>query len=218
MTGILIAFFIILLWAVNLFYALQSDLTHFSWIHIFFFLAQTHLYTGLFITAHDGMHGTICRKKSLNFFIGFITAGLFAFNNFFLLKTKHRLHHQYPASELDPDFGTGGFWLWLFSFGKQYISILQIVLMGVCFNLAALFFPKENLLLFWAAPSLLAVLQLFYFGTYLPHKDAPDNIHKARSLPKNHIFAFFSCYFFAYHYEHHDSPQTPWWKLFELKK
>jgi beta-carotene ketolase (CrtW type) len=218
MTGILIAFFIILLWGINLFFALESDLTQFSWHHLLFFLAQTHLYTGLFITAHDGMHGTICRNQSLNLFIGFLSAGLFAFNNFFLLKKKHRLHHQFPASEQDPDFARGGFWFWLFSFVKQYISIWQIVLMGISFNLAALIFPKENLLLFWAAPSLLAVLQLFYFGTYLPHKDAPDNVHKARSLSKNHIFAFFSCYFFAYHYEHHDSPRTPWWKLYELKK
>jgi beta-carotene ketolase (CrtW type) len=26
-----------------------------------------------------------------------------------------------------------------------------------------------------------------------------------------------SCYFFGYHYEHHESPQTPWWKLYQIK-
>jgi hypothetical protein len=30
---------------------------------------------------------------------------------------------------------------------------------------------------------------------------------------KNHVLAFFSCYFFGYHYEHHHSPGTPWWML-----
>jgi beta-carotene ketolase (CrtW type) len=26
-----------------------------------------------------------------------------------------------------------------------------------------------------------------------------------------------SCYFFGYHFEHHESPQTPWWRLYQSK-
>jgi len=39
------------------------------------------------------------------------------------------------------------------------------------------------------------------------------NKHQSRSQHKNHVLAFFSCYFFGYHYEHHDAPWLPWWKL-----
>ncbi|MEL7193577.1 MAG: fatty acid desaturase, partial [Bacteroidota bacterium] len=35
---------------------------------------------------------------------------------------------------------------------------------------------------------------------------------------RNHMWAFLTCYFFGYHFEHHDSPNTPWWKLWELKE
>src|SRR6476469_7897248 len=45
-------------------------------------LLQTHLYTGLFITAHDGMHGLVSANKRLNNGIGTLTALLFAFNWF----------------------------------------------------------------------------------------------------------------------------------------
>jgi beta-carotene ketolase (CrtW type) len=27
-----------------------------------------------------------------------------------------------------------------------------------------------------------------------------------------------SCYFFGYHFEHHDSPGTPWWRLWRVKE
>jgi beta-carotene ketolase (CrtW type) len=77
----------------------------------------------------------------------------------------------------------------------------------------------ENLILFWELPAVLSTLQLFYFGTYLPHRGVHDkgNIHQSRSQAKNHIWAFISCYFFGYHYEHHAYPHMPWWKLFSTK-
>jgi beta-carotene ketolase (CrtW type) len=31
------------------------------------------------------------------------------------------------------------------------------------------------------------------------------------------VWAFISCYFFGYHYEHHDQPYLPWWKLAAAK-
>jgi beta-carotene ketolase (CrtW type) len=87
--------------------------------------------------------------------------------------------------------------------------------MAILFNVLKLWLPQSNLLLFWVAPSLLSTFQLFYFGTYLPHKGEHDNRHQSRSQKKNHVAAFFSCYFFGYHYEHHDSPGTPWWRLWK---
>jgi beta-carotene ketolase (CrtW type) len=41
--------------------------------------------------------------------------------------------------------------------------------------------------------------------------------YKARSQKRNHLGAFFCCYFFGYHYEHHAFPETPWWRLYKKK-
>lgn len=74
--------------------------------------------------------------------------------------------------------------------------------------------------MFWVVPVFLGTLQLFFFGTYLPHrKPHNENMepHKARTQRKNHLGAMISCYFFGYHFEHHDTPHQPWWKLYRSK-
>ena len=106
---------------------------------------------------------------------------------------------------------------WYFRFIRDYLSIWQVVFMAVLFNVLKVWVPQQNLLLFWVLPSLLSTLQLFYFGTYLPHKGEHDNRHHSRTQNKNHVVAFFTCYFFGYHYEHHDAPGTPWWLLWKMK-
>ena len=70
-------------------------------------LLQTHLYTGLFITAHDAVHGVVSTNKHLNNLLGTVAAGLFAFNWFARMQPKHHDHHQYVGSDKDPDFHNG---------------------------------------------------------------------------------------------------------------
>jgi beta-carotene ketolase (CrtW type) len=89
--------------------------------------------------------------------------------------------------------------------------------MAIIFNILKIWIPESNLFFFWVLPSLLSTLQLFYFGTWLPHHGEHDNKHQSGSQHKNHLVAFLTCYFFGYHYEHHDSPGTPWWKLWQIK-
>lgn len=183
-------------------------------------LLQTHLYTGLFITAHDAMHGTAAPgKKSLNTYIGTVCALLFAYNWYPRLYSRHHAHHKFPGTTQDPDYHGGSFWTWYFSFLKQYITWPQLLAMAVTFNVLKYFFPTENVALYWMLPAVLATFQLFYFGTYLPHKGnhAETNPHKSATLKRNHIWAFVSCYFFGYHYEHHEKPYVPWWQLYREK-
>lgn len=178
-------------------------------------LIQTHLFTGLFITAHDAMHGTASFNKTINSIIGTICLWSFAANRWSVLLPKHHLHHKHVGTAKDPDFAPKPFWLWYFKFLKEYISWQQILLIAVLFNIAQVWINQSNLIFFYVIPSVLSTLQLFYFGTYLPHRGEHQahNHHKARSQPKNHLWAFISCYFFGYHYEHHDLPQVPWWLL-----
>jgi beta-carotene ketolase (CrtW type) len=176
-----------------------------------------HLYTGLFITAHDAMHSTISPNRGINNLIGYLCTFLYAAFWYPKLYAKHHLHHNHVHTNHDPDYHNGHFWNWYVRFIRNYLSIWQIVAMAALFNLLKFWIPQQNLLLFWVAPSLLSTLQLFYFGTYQPHKGEHDNIYFARSQKKNHVLAFFSCYFFGYHYEHHHSPGTPWWMMWKVE-
>lgn len=219
--GVVLALGILALWLGCLAYTLPRT-WHWGTLWPYLLIAvQTHLYTGLFISAHDAMHGTLAPgRRWLNEGLGFVCALLLAFNWYPLLRRKHHLHHRHVVSVDDPDYHTGGFWPWFGAFVRQYVTLWQVLAVAVTFNvLYRLFFPLENVLLFWVLPSVLATLQLFYFGTYLPHRTphVPDNAHHSRSQAKNHLWAFLSCYFFGYHYEHHAYPGTPWWLLWTKK-
>jgi beta-carotene/zeaxanthin 4-ketolase len=178
------------------------------------------LYTGLFITAHDAMHLTVSPNKTVNDLVGTAAALLFAFNYYPRLYKRHHLHHKHVASNDDPDYhASHKFWPWYFSFLKNYITLWQFLLMAVAFNVLKLWFDPMNVIVLWMVPLILSTLQLFYFGTYVPHKgEFPStNPHHASTLRKNHWYAFITCYFFGYHYEHHEKPYVPWWQLYKLK-
>ncbi|GAB3226902.1 fatty acid desaturase [Algoriphagus aestuariicola] len=217
--GLLIGWSIILFWGLSLAFLLRYPL---SWTDPLVYLGvfiQMHLYTGLFITAHDAMHGGVSYNKKLNHLTGWVAAILFSFNFYWKLFPKHHAHHRHVATADDPDYHPSGkFWRWYLAFIRQYVTWLQIFLMAVAFNLLKQIFPTENLILFWMLPAVLSTFQLFYFGTYLPHQGEIDNAHHSHTQQKNHLWAFLSCYFFGYHYEHHDSPGTPWWRLWRLKE
>jgi beta-carotene ketolase (CrtW type) len=218
--GVWVALVITAAWSGLLVCLLTYEIDRSSPLPYLLALLQTHLYTGLFITAHDAMHGVAAPgQKKLNRAIGTVTAFLFAYNWYPRLLPKHHLHHRHVATEQDPDFHHGSFFPWYASFLRQYITWWQLLLMALTFNLLRLFFPTENVVLFWMLPAVLATFQLFYFGTYLPHRGehAPDNPHRSGTQPKNHLFAFLSCYFFGYHYEHHAKPYVPWWQLYKEK-
>jgi len=221
--GILIALIIILLWAGHLIYSLQYVQVIFDspflYLHI---LIQAYLYTGLFITAHDAMHKTVSRTKWLNNFIGRSSTLLFAGLSYKRLLINHFKHHKYPGETNDPDFSirSQNFFIWWGTFLFRYATVLQIITMAVAFNLLKFLFDELSIWMYWVIPAFLGTLQLFYFGTYIPHKKPhTENMkpHNARTLKKNHLWALLSCYFFGYHYEHHQSPGIPWWKLYKTK-
>jgi beta-carotene ketolase (CrtW type) len=213
------AILIITLWMVSIVLLMQSDLSFANPLLYIFVLIQMHLYTGLFITAHDAMHGTIApNNPKLNLAFGQVCTALYALFPLKSLHTKHHQHHDFVHTKDDPDYHTGNFFVWYFNFIRQYITWWQIVAMAIIYNLLKIYIPEKNLISFWVLPSLLSTLQLFYFGTYLPHKGEHQNKYQSKTQNKNHIWAFFSCYFFGYHYEHHYSPGTPWWRLWQIKE
>lgn len=224
--GIIIATIILSLWATTLGLLLSTDVRK---LEIFWIIPaifwQTFLYAGLFITAHDAMHGVVFPANlKMNHSIGAITVflyGLFSYQN--LLK-KHWLHHRYPATDLDPDYHDlvhKSFFGWYFYFMKGYSNWKQLLGFALVFSLLAEGFhiPIINLVLFWIIPSLLSSLQLFYFGTFLTHREPEEGYTNQHRTTSNHLspfWSFITCYHFGYHKEHHEYPHLPWWKLPEV--
>jgi len=225
-TGVLLALLIMAGWAGHLAWLLllAPGSRELAWTP-FHIAVQAYLSTGLFITAHDAMHGTVSKRPLVNRAIGSLACFLFAGMSYGRLVVNHHAHHRAPTSKTDPDFNvrSQSFWPWLFTFMVRYTTAWQVLVMAVTFNAFKylLHAAEWRIWLFWVFPALLGTLQLFYFGTYQPHRtphgpeDAP---HFARSQPRNHLWAMVSCYFFGYHWEHHQSPGTPWWGLWRLKQ
>ncbi len=226
--GIIIAITIIGIWGLSISTLLSFDMVRLSFTLIpVGMLFQTFLYTGLFITAHDAMHGSVCpARPRLNNFLGSVTVRLYALFSYSKLLDKHWEHHRTPASNSDPDYHDGehsGYIMWYLRFMKEYLSWQQLIGMAIVFQLLkyGLGIPTLNLILFWISPALLSTFQLFYFGTYLPHrrpKEGYDNPHRTQSNAYSVFWSFITCYHFGYHWEHHEFPYIPWWELPEARK
>lgn len=224
--GLVIALLIISLWAVSLTFLLYLDPSTIStWAIALAVVWQMFLDTGLFITAHDAMHGSIYRRnKRINHFIGSLAVWLYGFFSYQQLLKKHWLHHHHPASKLDPDFHDGEHKNginWYFHFMKGYWSWNQFIKMAIAFIVAeyALQISPTNFILFWIIPLILSSIQLFYFGTYLPHQEPETGYihpHCAQTLSLTLFWSFIACYHFGYHHEHHEYPHIPWWQLPKL--
>jgi beta-carotene ketolase (CrtW type) len=221
--GLLIAIAVLGSWAASLMLLLSLDIsrTHLSWL-LLGMLVQTFLYTGLFITAHDAMHGVVYSQNlKVNNWIGSIALTAYALFSFKKLLRTHWQHHHHPASDLDPDFHNGkhtNFFAWYFHFMKGYWSWWRLLGLMAIYNLAhfVLHIPEANLNLFWVIPSIASSVQLFYFGTFRPHREPEggyDNPYRAQTNPLPVFWSFITCYHFGYHKEHHEFPGVPWWQL-----
>lgn len=215
-------------WATLLVVLLTTDPAGWSWWWVIpAVLVQTFLYTGLFITAHDAMHGTVAPDyPRLNRAVGAVAVGLFALFSYRKLKSAHWEHHRHPASEDDPDFHDGdhdGVFRWYLQFMARYVSVAQLLGMALVFNLlqfvAAV--PVANLVVFWVVPALASSFQLFYFGTALPHRRPRHGYgdeHRTTSNDFSVPVSFLTCYHFGYHWEHHERPDLPWWALPKFRR
>jgi beta-carotene ketolase (CrtW type) len=183
---------------------------------------QCWLNVGLFIVAHDCMHGSLAPfRPRVNLWIGRLCLTLYAGFSYDNLIRKHFDHHRYPGTARDPDFNDEDpehFWRWYMAFLRRYFGVRSALsVAGVAvFYTAVLGAGLANVLLLWALPAILSSLQLFYFGTYLPHRHEEGRFadqHNSRSNDLNWLSSLLTCFHFGYHHEHHLAPQVPWWDL-----
>jgi beta-carotene/zeaxanthin 4-ketolase len=181
----------------------------------------TWLSVGLFIVAHDAMHGSLAPgRPGVNAAVGSISLLLYGGFSWRKLIIEHMAHHRHAGTADDPDFGHGqrGVAAWYIDFVRTYFGWREFFVLGGATILYALLLgPRWPYVAFWAVPSLLASVQLFVFGTFLPHRAGdtafPDR-HNARSTRMGIPLSLLTCFHFGgFHHEHHLDPSVPWWRL-----
>ena len=192
----------------------------------FLIAIQCWLNVGLFIVAHDCMHGSLAPfRPAVNKWVGRLCLGIYAGFSYDRLIGKHFDHHRYPGTAQDPDFNDEDpkhFWRWYLAFFSRYFGWQPLVFMTVISGIYQWVFGVQlsNLLALWAAPAILSSFQLFYFGTYLPHRHEEEGFpdrHNARSNDFSWLVSLLTCFHFGYHQEHHISPNVPWWQLPQVR-
>ena len=191
---------------------------------------RAFLQTGLFIVGHDAMHGSLLPgAPRWNDRIGRIALALYAGLPWDRCRHNHQRHHQDPAGPGDPDHhAEGQGWLpWYVRFLASYLQPAQMLRLlgawGLALGWAAPHAPHAlaNLLLFWTLPLLISSLQLFLVGTYLPHRQSQARSrdrHQATSLRWPAPLSLLACFHFGYHWEHHQHPTLPWYRLPERRR
>ena len=230
--GLVISLSIVTAWITSLSFALMLptvSVWHLRFLDVALFFWLQFLFIGLFIISHDACHGTIApNRPRLNLWLGRVSAFLYAGFFFDEIRRKHRDHHSFSGTELDPDFfkrgdGSGPYLSWILRFFKKYVTLRQLLIMTACSQILmhVLKLPESNVLFFWVAPSLVSAVQLFTFGTYLPHRALKTNFdfadhHSARNSPQSFWASFFLCYHFgSCHLRHHQQPALPWYQLYQ---
>lgn len=189
---------------------------------------QTWLSVGLFIVAHDAMHGSLAPGcPRVNRAVGQLCTGAYAAFPYDRLRSAHHRHHARPGSADDPDFHhekPRAFVPWFLQFFRAYFGWRElVVLAGVAATYLALGARPLNLLLCWALPALLSALQLFTVGTWLPHRHRGDGLqdfadaHNTRTLDWPWLASLLACFHFGLHLEHHRLPHVPWWRLPQVR-
>ena len=183
---------------------------------------QCWLNVGLFIIAHDCMHGSLApRWPKVNTLVGKLCLAVYAGFSYAKLLPAHHRHHRAPGTGEDPDFSVAhsdNLMLWFVEFVRRYFGLREFGILTALLTFYLLVFavPLERMLLFWALPAIASSMQLFYFGTYLPHRTKPEPFqdeHRTRSNEFGFWGSLFSCYHFGFHHAHHLYPGVPWWGL-----
>lgn len=224
--GLLFTAILFLCWLSSLIALIQRSTTSMpAWFVIAAIVLRTVLQTAMFITAHEAMHGLLLPGKARwNHRIGACALTLYGALSYQSCLRKHRLHHRHTASKHDPDFSEdreAGIAAWYLRFMGNYLSQRQLLsllmLWGLFITLGSIANRSAwiNVILFCTLPLLLSSIQLFIFGTYLPHRKQrqPFNQRTPDSLALPSWLSLLTCFHFGYHREHHEHPDLAWYEL-----
>ena len=101
-------------------------------------LTQSWLGAGMFIVAHDAMHGSLAPgRPRVNAVVGQACVGAYAAFSFRKLNVCHHQHHRTPGVEGDPDFHAGDptrFGPWFLGFFLRYFGWREFAIVTAAFR------------------------------------------------------------------------------------
>src|SRR5690349_3608944 len=111
------------------------------WLAPCFVALLSWLFVGVFIVAHDCMHGALApRLSGLERPLGHVCLWLYAALDYDALRAAHRVHHALPGTSSDPDFAPAAsgtaFWPWYLAFLRRYITLRQLIALTAAFHLS----------------------------------------------------------------------------------
>ncbi len=192
---------------------------------------QCWLSVGVFIISHDAMHGTLAPgRPRVNSAVGAVLLFLYAGFGWRKMRDAHFDHHKLAGHAGDPDFDENNpdhFLRWYATFFRRYFGWKSIAWVSSVVTVYWLIVGVSmvQLIMLYGLPAIASSLQLFYFGTYRPHRhekrpDEGDRLsrgfsdeHNARSDEFGTLASLATCFHFGYHLEHHRRPDVPWWAL-----
>ncbi len=188
---------------------------------------QCWLSVGLFIVSHDAMHGSLVPGgRRINSAIGAALLFLYAGFSWQRMRSAHFDHHRLAGKPGDPDFDEDNpshFWRWYGTFLKRYFGWQSALFVSsvVLIYWLVLDVAVQNIVLLYGLPAIASSMQLFYFGTYRPHRHDEHGFadrHNARSEGFGALASLASCFHFGYHHEHHCRANVPWWALPRVRR
>ena len=198
-----------------------------AWAVPLLFAGLCWLSVGLFIVSHDAMHGSLAPgHPRINATIGATLLFVYAGFGWRKMRAAHFDHHRHAGSERDPDFDADNpqaFWRWYATFLQRYFGWRSLLWVNLVVAVYWLVFgvPMLQLVLLYGAPAIASSIQLFYFGTFRPHRHGGAGFtdrHNARSDDFKPLASLASCFHFGYHLEHHRRPDVPWWGLPSVRR
>lgn len=236
MVGMFLAAVILASWIASLLLLLVVDPSTIPIVGIIFAVfVRTFLHTGLFVIGHDAMHDSLLpNNRRINQWMGAIAVGLYASISYPKCCINHQKHHRHPGQIQDPDFHDGIHThplCWYLKFLQEYVTVSSLLRCVTGWGLL-LWMLSQVFQIFWVSivlfvvlPFVLSSVQLFVFGTYLPHRgdqrhqmpDSPLQGDRSPHLQSRWglwLWSFFTCYHFGYYHQaHHQFPNIPWYQL-----
>ena len=186
---------------------------------------NTCVFTGLFILAHEAIHGTLFPgHPRLGHAVGRVFATVYALVDYDLLRENHRKHHACVATVGDPDFdGEGRLLAHGVRFLRRYLRWYALPLLAASGHLVGQAGHTAAMLGAYVVPVLLSTLVVFTVGIHLVHHPELLRTHAAGDPQRSvcidlgRIGSAVLILNFNVHWHHHAHPRLSWWELGSMR-
>jgi beta-carotene/zeaxanthin 4-ketolase len=183
-------------------------------------------FTGLFILAHEAIHGTLLPGfPRLGHALGRLFATVYALVDYDLLRENHWKHHGHVATEGDPDYdGDGLLVLHAARFMRRYLRWYAIPCLATAGHLLGQAGYTAAMLGAYVVPVLLSTLVVFTVGIHLVHHPellrtrAPGDPQRSVCIDLGRFGSAVLILNFNVHWHHHAHPRLSWWELGSMRE